>query len=120
MTIVLTNLEFYGYHGVPDAEQEVGHRYSVSARLELSECGAEGSDDISETIDYAMAAQVIQGLGTGRQFRTLERLSRVVGEELLRVFPSLAAVELTACKIAPPMPFILQSVGVTVTVNREL
>ncbi len=119
MTIVFTHLEFYGYHGVPDAEQEVGHRYRVSARLEQGECKAETSDQISETIDYAAAAKVIVELGTGTQFRTLERLAREMADEMLRVFASLSAVEISVSKIAPPMPFILESVGVTLSISRK-
>ena len=118
MTIVLTNLEFYAYHGVPDAEQEVGHRYRVTAQLKLSECGAERSDDIAETLDYAAAARVILEIGTGRQYRTLERLAREMGDTLLAEFPSLASVEISVAKIAPPMPFILESVSVAVTCHR--
>jgi len=110
MTIVLTNLEFYGFHGVPDAEQEVGHRYRVSARLHLDQCGAETSDEIAETIDYAAVANVIQRLGTGTQCRTIERLARMMGDALLQDFPSLSVVEISVSKIAPPMPFILESV----------
>jgi dihydroneopterin aldolase len=118
MTIVLTNLEFYAYHGVPDAEQEVGHRYRVTAELRLTECGAEKSDDIAETLDYAAAAAVILEIGTGRQYRTLERLANEMGDSLLAEFPSLASVEILVAKIAPPMPFILESVSVTVICHR--
>src|ERR1700736_2844209 len=33
--IKLRGIQFYGYHGVPDAEQETGHRYEVDLVLEV-------------------------------------------------------------------------------------
>ena len=33
--IVVEGIEFHGFHGVPVAERQIGHRYRVDMRLEL-------------------------------------------------------------------------------------
>jgi dihydroneopterin aldolase len=119
MTVHLNNLEFYAYHGVPDAEQEVGHRYRISADLHLADCPAMESDSIEDTLDYAKAAAVIQAAVTGPQLRTIERLAGLLADELLDAFPMLGQVDLRVEKIAPPMPFLLESVGVSLSRRRD-
>ena len=119
MTVHLSNLEFYAYHGVPDAEQEVGHRYRISADLHLRDCPATETDSIDDTLDYARAAAIIQSVVTSQQLRTIERLAALLADRLLEDFPRLNQVDLRVEKIAPPMPFLLESVGVSLSRRQD-
>jgi len=119
MTVHLNNLELYAYHGVPDAEQEVGHRYRISADLHLTDCPATETDSIDDTLDYARAAAIIQSVVTSQQLRTIERLAAILADRLLEDFPRLNQVDVRVEKIAPPMPFLLESVGVSLSARRD-
>ena len=76
--IFLQGLEFYGYHGVPDAEREVGHRYRVDLTMQVNS-RAEETDDISDSADYAKIGADIVRFGENQQYRTLEKLAHEMG-----------------------------------------
>ncbi|MCE9557459.1 MAG: dihydroneopterin aldolase [Armatimonadetes bacterium] len=115
--ILLEGLEFYAYHGVPDAEQEVGHRYVVDLELEVEETASE-TDKVAETLDYSAAAGVVAKVIQGKQVRTLEYLAAQVGAALFQEFPLLENATVTIKKPNPPMPFIAKSAGVSVFLSR--
>ena len=50
--IILSGMVFYGFHGMSEAEQELGQRFDVDlvVRLDLSKAGA--SDMLEDTISY--------------------------------------------------------------------
>ncbi len=110
-------LEFYAYHGVPDEEQVIGHRYLVN--LELSVDGvADESDDVRETVDYGLLCTALTALGQREQFRTVERLARVMGEHVLNQFRQVLDLEIEVIKLLPPAPVILAEAGVRLKLHR--
>lgn len=105
----LSRLQFYGFHGVPDAERVIGHQYFANIEYEVPEIAA---DSIDETVDYAKVAAFVISRCQERQFKTLEGLVSDVGASLKAEFPRMGRLSLTIGKIAPPAPFIIESVGV--------
>jgi dihydroneopterin aldolase len=102
--IRLEGIEFHGYHGVPAAEREIGHRYRVSLELELDLRAAGTADDVSLTVDYAAAARAVLEVGTGPSVQLVETLAERMAARLLDEFPLLQAVELWVAKLQPPAP----------------
>ena len=100
-SIALRGLEFYGWHGVPDAEQTTGHRYSVDAVLEVSPA-AWPSDDISQTIDYATLGNLLVRIGSEQRCRTIEKLAHEMVSAMLSAFPTAIEAEITVRKLLPP------------------
>src|SRR5687767_5570494 len=90
--IILHGIQFYGYHGVPDAEQQTGHRYAVDLALEVDVTAAAAADDIAMTVDYGAVAQDVLSIGTGQQFRLIEALAGALCDHLLSNQPQVAAV----------------------------
>lgn len=115
--IFVNDLEFYGFHGVSDEEQQVGHRYSVSLEL-LVEGNAPESDEISETVDYGEVAATIVDYATAVQRRTMERLAFEIGEVVIQNFPEVAELTIKLEKLLPPAPIIARSAGVELTMER--
>lgn len=115
--IAIDGLDLYAYHGVPDAEQTVGHRYRIDLVLEVDE-SAHLSDDVSDTVDYGEIGLLVTRIATTRQFRTIERLAYVLGQEVLAQSPRIASVEITVAKPLPPAPVLAEAVSVTLTVER--
>jgi dihydroneopterin aldolase len=117
-TVFIHGLEAYGYHGVPDAEQEIGHRYRVSLELKVPDCSAAESDDVAGTVDYgAVAKQVTQIIQT-HQYRTVERLAQVIADAILQEFLKVQEVRITVGKPFPPAPVIVAEVGCELVVVR--
>lgn len=115
--VFLQGLEFYAYHGVPDAEREVGHRYRLDLTL-VVDSQAEHTDEVSDTADYAKIGADLLRFGENQQYRTLERLAQGMAQLILDSQPRVGTVRLRVCKLLPPAPFIAEACGVTLELNR--
>lgn len=117
--ILVEGLEFHGFHGVPAAEREIGHRYRVDLVLELDLAPAGRADDVSLTVDYAAAARRVLEVGTGPSVQLVETLAHRMAEALLELFPMLAAVELRVAKLMPPVPEPFAAAAVSIRRERD-
>lgn len=115
--IRLSGLVLYTHHGVGEAERETGQRMIFDLELVPESCGATGSDEVAETIDYGEVAGLVAEIATGERRRTLERLVTVIGESVLDRFPA-AAVTVRATKPVPPVPFTVDGASVEITLTR--
>lgn len=118
-TVWIEGLEAYGYHGVPDAEQAIGHRYRCDLALDLADCPARQTDAVQDTVDYGQVATLAVRHLTGPSHRTVERLAQVIGEAILQEAPRVDAVTVRLGKPCPPAPVIATAVGVTLVVRRS-
>jgi dihydroneopterin aldolase len=116
-TVYIEGLEFYGYHGVSDTEQTIGHRYDVSVHLTVDE-QAGASDDVDQTVDYGAIAQLIEDIFKEQHYRTVERLASVIAESLFFNFLRVEVARIKVGKKAPPIPQIAAEAGVEVVVQR--
>jgi dihydroneopterin aldolase len=118
-TVFIEGLEIYAYHGVPDAEQEIGHRYRVGCRVLLADLAAPWRDDVAQTVDYDALSKAITTGITSKRYRTVEALAWAVAGDIFTAFEAVDSLELAIEKIAPPMPVIADSAGVEVSLSRE-
>jgi dihydroneopterin aldolase len=116
-TVLLEGIEFYGYHGVPDAEQVVGHRYSVDVEVgcDLAEAGA--TDDVAKTIDYGELALRVLEIGRRGRFRLIEALAEAVAREAL-LHPRALHVRVRVRKLLPPIDAIVAAAAVEIQRSR--
>ncbi len=111
--IIVQGIQFYGYHGVPDEEQAVGHRYAVDLEI-VSDLRAAGqSDSIHDTINYAAAIRLVTEIGTTNQFRLLEALAERIASAILERF-SPQQVRVRVKKMLPPTNAIVDFVAVEI------
>jgi len=115
--VSLVGLECYGYHGVSDAEQEVGHRFRIDVDLGVEESASE-SDDVAETVDYGAIAVTAMEVFKIRR-RTVERVAAQIADALLTSQPRAVWAEVSVEKIAPPIPYVAERAGVRVRRDRE-
>lgn len=115
--VFVDNLEFYGFHGVPDAERIVGHRYRVSVKL-LVDGHAPDTDEVEDTVDYATVAQTVHFVSSSNQFRTVERLAKAIAQAILSHFSRVASVQLRVEKRLPPAEMMADAAGVDLTLDR--
>jgi len=116
--IRIEGLEFHGFHGVPAAEREIGHRYRVDAVLELDLRPSAAADDVSLTVDYGDAARKLLDIGTGPSVQLVETLAERMCARLLTEYPRLSAVELRVAKIHPPVPLPITTAAVEIRRQR--
>lgn len=114
----MEGIEFYGYHGVPDAEQQIGHRYRVDLTVDIDLSVAGRTDDLSQTVSYGDLARLVIQIGTTQQVRLLETLAERMCAAILERFPAIQRVELRLAKRLPPTGTITELAGVKIVRGR--
>lgn len=100
--IIIKDIRFHGFHGVPAEEREVGGHYEVDAILNYSLKSAGKTDALEETIDYAKVVDIIIDIGTQQSFKLIEALAEAVATEILKQF-SVESVQIKVKKLHPPI-----------------
>ena len=117
--IHIEGIEFHGFHGVPEAERAIGHRYRVDLTLELNLRAAGESDDLGATIDYGEAARCAVEIGTGASVQLVESLAERMAAALLAGFAAIRAVEVRVAKLQPPIPLPVEACAVQIRRERQ-
>ncbi len=116
--VEVAGLEFYGYHGVPDAERQVGHRYRADIVAYVGPAAGD-SDRIEDTVDYVALAREMTTLSLTRQFHTLEAFAHTYATQCLDRFDSVQGIEVSIAKLLPPADIMAASVSVAYSLSRE-
>lgn len=96
--IRLLGMEFYGYHGVFEAEQELGQRFEVDVELHVDLKAAADADDIDITLNYVDVYTVVKEIVEERVFNLIEALAETIANEILQGF----AVEGVTVRVRKP------------------
>ncbi|MCS7064947.1 MAG: dihydroneopterin aldolase [Fimbriimonadales bacterium] len=118
--LFIEGIEFYGYHGVPDAEQQIGHRYRVDVTLELDLSRAGRTDQLEYTVDYGKVVRLVIQLGTEQQVRLMETLAERLCAAILEQFPLVQRVQVRVAKRLPPTGAIVELAGVEIRRERAV
>ncbi len=84
--IRLRNMVFHGYHGVWDAEQQIGQRFQIDLEIYGDISTAGESDLLKDTIDLYEVHQVVEAIVTGRKFKLIEALAEHIAATLISKF----------------------------------
>lgn len=115
--IVLNGMSFYAYHGVSEAERQIGHRFQVDAEIFLDLRPAGASDAIEDTVNYQNIYESINSVITGSRFYLLERLAEVIAGNILSN-QLVEKVVVRVKKVEPPIPGQVKSAGVEIDRRR--
>lgn len=101
-SIELRNLTFHARHGVLPEERLLGNTFTVDITLEADISHAIATDELSGTINYAEAYEVIkQEMEIPSQL--LEHVCGRIGSALLHRFPTLKRAKICVTKRNPPI-----------------
>jgi dihydroneopterin aldolase len=99
--IAIEGIESIGFHGVYPDERTGGNRFITDLYLGADLRAASESDRLSDTLDYSRAYAIAWRRLTGEPLHLLERLARLIGEELLAEFPAVEEVKVRIAKLRP-------------------
>lgn len=109
MQIHINRLRIHATHGVLPLERIVAQDFEVSLTLSVD---YDGTDRLDSTVNYAEACAVVT-----EQMRQpsalIEHAAMRIARALRRAFPAIASGSVTVAKLAPPMPYSVDSVAVT-------
>ena len=96
-------MSFYGYHGVSQAEKEVGKRFTVDVEMLVDTAAAAASDNLEDTINYEEVYRVVGEHITGNTFHLTETLAEGIADLVFDVF-SPEGLLVRVRKNTPPFP----------------
>jgi len=100
--ITLKNMAYSGYLGVAEWEGDVRTPIEVDIEIHADLKKACRSDDIDDTIDYAMVYDLVGKVITGGHHNLLEALAEEIADDVLQ-FCNCSTVVVRARKPHPPV-----------------
>lgn len=116
--IYIDGLEFYAYHGVTEAENEVGHRYRLRIECSIQDHPSLADESLKRSVDYAKLASYAEEFCTLNRYQTLETLVHRLATGIFGAFPNVEDLEITLEKALPPFPLVCEAAGVHATFSR--
>jgi dihydroneopterin aldolase len=85
--IILSGMQFYGYHGVLPSESALGQVFVVDLEMRCSLAEAGISDDLTQTIDYSRVFTQVQRIVGGECYQLIEALAERIAGVVLDDYP---------------------------------
>ncbi|EKU46171.1 dihydroneopterin aldolase [Staphylococcus massiliensis] len=118
--IFLEGMRFYGYHGVLEAENEIGQIFLVDIYLTLDLKDAGESDSVFETVNYADVYEDVKEIMEGTPVNLLEHLAEHIAKRINSHYNRVMETRVRITKENPPIPGHYKGVGIEITrVNQS-
>ncbi len=116
----MRNMVFYGHHGAFPQEREQGIRLAVDVdmRLDLQTPGI--TDNLATTVNYPLVYKLIHRIQSEREFALFEALAEHIATAILRQFPTVVEVTISARKFNPPIGGLMDAFEVEITRSRSV
>ena len=101
--IILTGMQFYGFHGVNPEERRLGQPFIVDLEAELDLRPAGASDDLADTVSYTHLYRAVKVVMEGEPRHLLEAAAADIAAAVLARHPAVAAVRVRVHKPRPPI-----------------
>ena len=117
--IHIEGVRAYAYHGALSAEHELGQQFiaDVTMSVDLHEAGVD--DDLSSTVHYGEAYEVIHETLTKTRKDLIEAVAEQIASELFKQFERVDGVLVTIKKPNAPIPGVFDYVSVTIDRRRS-
>lgn len=116
--ILMSGMSFYGYHGVLDAEKELGQKFFVDATLYLDFQEAGKTDDLNLSVSYADVYAVIKKVVEEERYDLLEALAENIANRVLDAFNKIDSIKVKIKKPEAPVAGIFDYFGVEIKRKR--
>lgn len=114
--IHVRDMQFYGYHGVLEAETVLGQRFraSVSLAIDLKQAGE--MDQLEDTVSYVEVYDLCKMVIEGAPFKLIEAVAESIASQILMRFSGqVLGVRVEIVKPDPPIPGHYKEVAVEIT-----
>jgi dihydroneopterin aldolase len=118
-TLTVTGLQTYGYHGLFDAERQLGQHLIFDICATLIAAPTHLSDKLDGSVRYDELVNEVVRISDDSTFKTLEALAETTARRLLQRYESIANIAITVAKLSPPITHIVNRIGVGVRLDRN-
>lgn len=114
--IHLRDLEFYGYHGVLQAETELGQRFRVTLKIAVDLQHAGETDELDNTVSYADVFTIVRNIVEGQPYKLIEAVAEKIAKDVRGAYPNeIKGIQVEVIKPDPPIPGHYREVAVEIT-----
>lgn len=116
--VFVEGLRMHARHGVLDQERRVGNDYVVSVWASLDLARATQTDDVDDTINYAMMADIVnEEMQT--ESNLVEHVAARIARSIIAQWPQVSHVGVRVMKENPPMGYSCAGAGVELTFSHD-
>lgn len=116
--IKINGIKLYGYHGVLQAERDIGQYFIVDVVLYVDLEAARKSDDLTDTINYAEVYNVVETEVKSEPVNLIEHLAGRIIEALFDAYDKIDEIQVALTKPHPPIDGHYDNVSVTLKRKR--
>ena len=116
--LAIERLEFEGFVGIDESERTTAQPLAVDIEVLFDLSEATATDDLKNTVDYAVVADKIVATAKQEQFTLIETLGERLAEVILAE-PLVSEVHLWVRKLRPPLKVVVGSVGARIVRRSE-
>lgn len=113
--ILISRIALFAYHGLHAEEATLGQRFFVSLDIGLDLRDAGRNDDYNSTVCYGSLTQLVQEVGIGQRFQTIEGLAEAIASAILAKEERILRATIKVEKPAAPVPAIIDGISVEIT-----
>lgn len=117
--IILKNLGFYGYHGVMEAENQLGQKFFVDIELGVDLKKAGETDSVEDTVHYGMVYNLVKSVIEGPALNLIEAVAEKTIAEIFKNFDKVSSIQLELRKPEAPVQGIYDYFAVSMFRERE-
>ncbi len=117
--IILSGMVFYGFHGMSEAEQELGQRFDVDLVVQQDLSRAGESDMLEDTLSYTHLYRTVKGIVEGPSRKLLENVAETIAAKIIAE-TCVESVQVTVKKPKVPMKgSVLDYAAVEIVRHRD-
>ena len=117
--ILLSDLGFFGYHGVMPEEAVLGQRFFVDlvGGVDLGQAGR--SDELEHSISYAEIYEVAKAAFEAQRFKLIEAVGQRIVDRLFEAFPAIRWIEVRVKKPSAPIAMVAGEAAIELHRHRD-
>lgn len=117
--IILSDLGFFGYHGVMPEEAVLGQRFFVDLVCGIDLRVAGRTDDLDASVSYAEIYEVTKAAFEERRSKLIEAVAQNIADRLFDAFPAITWVQVRVRKPSAPIPMVTGEAAVELHRQRS-
>jgi len=116
--VFVSNLCLHGFHGVRDAEKDLGQKFFVDIDCELKSPATQ-TDRMADAVDYGALCDLAERLSGETVFNLIETFAERIAQAVLDTQPLVRRATVTVRKPSAPIRHFVDHVGVVITRSRD-
>ena len=117
--ILLTDLGFYGYHGVMLEENKLGQRFRIDLECGMDLTRAGKTDEVEATVSYADIYAIVKSATEETRYKLIEALAQHIVDRLFDSFKPFTWIKVRIRKPEAPVEAVAGEFAIEIFRERD-